>query len=53
MLLLRDQIALATGLDPLSPEGIRRWGEEVLAVYSHGLRDSGDSGDRRDDEDAR
>jgi AcrR family transcriptional regulator len=39
MLLLRDQIALATGLDPLSPEGIRRWGQEVLAVYSHGLRD--------------
>ena len=38
MLMLRDQIAAATGLDPLSPEGIRRWGEEVFSVYAHGLR---------------
>jgi AcrR family transcriptional regulator len=43
MLLLRDQIALATGLDPLSPDGIRRWGEEVFAVYAHGLREHASS----------
>jgi AcrR family transcriptional regulator len=50
MLLLRDQIALATGLDPLSPEGISSWGEEVLAVYSHGLREHGVARDRPDAE---
>jgi AcrR family transcriptional regulator len=49
MLLLRDRIALAIGLDPLSPEGIRRWGEEILAVYAHGLRERGEVGDRLDD----
>jgi|tagenome__1003787_1003787.scaffolds.fasta_scaffold20857671_2 AcrR family transcriptional regulator len=42
MLMLRDQIAVTTGLDPLSPEGIRRWGEEVFTVYSRGLRDRPD-----------
>lgn len=50
MLLLRDQIALATGLDPLSPEGISRWGEEVFAVYSYGLRERIDRRDGLDGE---
>lgn len=41
MLLLRNQITVATGMDPLSVEGARRWGNEVLAVYSQGLRPAG------------
>jgi AcrR family transcriptional regulator len=49
MLLLRDRIAEATGVDPLSPEGIRSWGEEVLDIYGHGLRDDRLGRDRPDE----
>ena len=38
MLLLQDRVAEVLGVDPLSPEGMRRWAGEVLAVYGAGLR---------------
>lgn len=38
MLLLRDHLRAATGMDPLSAEGARRWGHEVMEIYSRGLR---------------
>jgi AcrR family transcriptional regulator len=38
VLLLRDQLTDALGLDPLSTDGMARWGREVLAVYGAGLR---------------
>lgn len=33
LLLLRDQIRGTLGLDPMSPEGLRRWASEVAALY--------------------
>lgn len=36
LILLRNQIAIAIGADPLSPEGIVRWAAEVTTVYSEG-----------------
>jgi AcrR family transcriptional regulator len=39
LLLLRERIAEAVGIDPLSPEGLHRWTGEALAIYGHGLRD--------------
>ncbi len=36
VVLLRNQIAAAIGIDPLTPEGITRWAKEVTAVYSKG-----------------
>jgi AcrR family transcriptional regulator len=38
LLLLHDRIAEAIGVDPLSPAGMRRWTDEALAIYGHGLR---------------
>lgn len=38
LLLLHDRIAEAIGVDPLSPAGMRRWTDEALAIYEHGLR---------------
>lgn len=37
VLLLRGHLARTLGFDPLSREGMTRWGREVLAVYSSGL----------------
>ncbi|MGH3165505.1 MAG: TetR/AcrR family transcriptional regulator [Trebonia sp.] len=37
VLILRDRLAEALGADPLSPEGMRRWGAQVLSVYRGGL----------------
>lgn len=37
LLLLRDQIRATLGLDPMSPEGLRRWASEVSALYDGGL----------------
>lgn len=37
LLLLRDQLADVLGVDPLSPEGSRRWIADVLAAYTHGV----------------
>lgn len=36
MVLLRDQLAAATGADPLSSEGCARWAREVMAVLTEG-----------------
>lgn len=38
VLLLREQLTEVLGLDPLSPDGMARWGREVLTVYAAGLR---------------
>src|SRR4051795_6140360 len=36
LILLRNQVAAAIGVDPLTPEGIARWAKEVTAVYTSG-----------------
>jgi AcrR family transcriptional regulator len=36
LLLLRNQIATAIGVDPLTPEGIARWASEATAIYTKG-----------------
>ncbi|MEV0429080.1 TetR family transcriptional regulator [Micromonospora sp. NPDC050495] len=36
LVLLRNQIAAAIGVDPLTPEGIARWAREATAVYTEG-----------------
>jgi TetR/AcrR family transcriptional regulator, regulator of cefoperazone and chloramphenicol sensitivity len=36
LVLLRNQIAGAIGVDPLTPEGVTRWAKEVTAVYTKG-----------------
>ncbi len=37
VVVLRDRLAEVLGFDPLSGEGLRRWGAEALAVYRGGL----------------
>ena len=36
LILLRNPIALAIGVDPLTPEGIDRWAREATVVYAEG-----------------
>ena len=36
LVLLRNQVAAAIGVDPLTPEGIARWAKEATAVYTKG-----------------
>lgn len=36
LILLRTQIAVAIGADPLTPEGIERWAREAGSVYADG-----------------
>lgn len=36
LVLLRNQIAAAIGVDPLTPEGIARWAREAATVYTKG-----------------
>ena len=36
LILLRSQIAMAIGTDPLTPEGIERWAREATTVYAEG-----------------
>lgn len=36
LVLLRNQIAAAIGVDPLTPEGVARWAKEVTAIYTEG-----------------
>jgi AcrR family transcriptional regulator len=36
LILLRNPIAAAIGVDPLTPEGITRWAKEVTAFYTSG-----------------
>ncbi|MEO8527673.1 MAG: TetR family transcriptional regulator [Pseudolysinimonas sp.] len=38
VLLLRDRIAEALGADPLTPDGLSRYGAELLGIYQGGLR---------------
>lgn len=38
VLLLREQLTDVLGLDPISADGMARWGREVLSVYADGLR---------------
>lgn len=36
LILLRTQIAMAIGADPLSAAGVERWGREVTRIYAEG-----------------
>lgn len=36
LILLRNPIAVAIGVDPLTPEGIGRWAQEATIVYAEG-----------------
>ena len=36
LILLRNQIAVAIGADPLTPEGMDRWAREAGIVYAEG-----------------
>lgn len=38
VLLLRERLTDVLGLDPISTDGMARWGREVLTVYGAGLR---------------
>lgn len=40
-LLLRKHLAAVLGFDPLSREGMARWGREVLTIYGSGIGGSG------------
>jgi AcrR family transcriptional regulator len=44
VLLLRDRITEALGVDPLSREGMARWSAEMLAIYATGLLPPGGHG---------
>jgi AcrR family transcriptional regulator len=46
VLLLRDRIAEAIGADPLAADGLRRWSDQVMDVYTHGIFRSSDAGGR-------
>ena len=37
MVLLRDQLTEVLGVDPLSPDGMRRWAAEVVTAYTEGV----------------
>ncbi|MGW7680786.1 TetR/AcrR family transcriptional regulator [Kribbella sp. NPDC054772] len=37
VLLLRNHVAAAIGVDPLTPEGMSRWAREVAAIYQDGV----------------
>ncbi len=37
MILLRDPIREVLGIDPLAPDGMRRWADQVAALYATGL----------------
>jgi TetR/AcrR family transcriptional regulator, regulator of cefoperazone and chloramphenicol sensitivity len=37
VVLLRDQISAVIGVDPLGPDGLVRWSQAVLELYSDGL----------------
>lgn len=37
LLMLRNHVADVLGTDPLTADGMQRWGAEVLSVYQHGL----------------
>ncbi len=37
VLMLRDRLAEVLGVDPLGVAGLRRWGQQVFAIYRGGL----------------
>lgn len=37
MVLMRDQLASVLGVDPLSPDGMRRWAADVMTAYTDGV----------------
>ena len=37
LLLLRNQIAVAIGVDPLTPDGLDRWAREITPIYVAGV----------------
>lgn len=37
VLLMREQLGAHLGWDPLSPEGMQRWGRAAMTLYTHGL----------------
>src|SRR5690625_4959917 len=37
VMILRDRLTEVLGVDPISPDGLHRWGTEVLSVYRGGL----------------
>ena len=37
MVLLRDQLTSVLGVDPMSPDGMRRWAAEVVTAYTDGV----------------
>lgn len=37
LILLHQPIAAAIGFDPLSPEGLQRWAQEVTTIYRDGI----------------
>jgi AcrR family transcriptional regulator len=37
VVLLRDQLTAVLGMDPLGPDGLRRWLAEAMSVYRDGL----------------
>ena len=44
LLLLRNQIAVAIGVDPLTPEGLDRWAREITPIYVAGVFSTGTGG---------
>lgn len=42
VMILRPRLSEVLGVDPLSPDGLRRWGTEVLSIYRDGLVDGTD-----------
>lgn len=45
LILLRDPLRAALGFDPLEPEGMGRWAEEVSVVYRDGMWRDGEAAD--------
>jgi hypothetical protein len=37
VIVLRDLVQRAIGVDPLSPDGMRQWGAVVMDVYTRGV----------------
>ena len=47
VVLLRDEVTRVLGIDPLSRQGLRRWGNTVMEVYRGGAFTVPDEADRR------
>lgn len=45
LILLRDPITHALGVDPLTADGMARWSRQVTRIYHHGLWAAGNDGD--------